>query len=224
MLRLHRSQRRFPFAAPAQPGIASLVLLTTAVTGRQSFTRRSRSRVQPRSRPHIWAGDLDPAIWAGMNRQTEAMQLDDRSNKIEAEADAGRISDLVGTIEPPQHRVALIFGNAATGVGDAHDAFVLAAQQFNVDPAAFGGKLDGVVDEVGDRFDQQIPVAAHLYFLLYSNLQGDVLVFRDRLVDIADLPQHFVQCDIAKPRRTAAVFDLCKTQQRGDDRKRLVDA
>ena len=77
------------------------------------------------------------------------MQLDDRRHKTEAKAHARHIADLVGTVETPQHGLALLIADTGTGIADPHDGFIAAAYQFNVDPAAFGRKLDGIVDEIG---------------------------------------------------------------------------
>ena len=100
---------------------------------------------------------------------------------------------------------------------------LLAAFQFDADPAAFRRELDGVVNEVGDRLKQQIPVAEHVKAVFHLGSQIDVLVLRDRLVQVADLAQHFVQGHAAKGGRPPAVFDLGKTQQRCDDGQRLID-
>ena len=86
-----------------------------------------------------------------------------------------------------------------------------------------GRKFDGVVDEVGDRLDQQIAIAAHAEPMRHLDPQADILVLGDRFVDIADLAQHFVQRDAAEARRPPAVLDLGQTQQRRDDRQRLID-
>src|SRR6266481_8987407 len=121
----------------------------------------------------VRTNDFHPAARPGMNGQPEAVQLYDRSHKIEAKAHAWRASDLVGTIEAPQHGLPILFADAATGIADPHDGFIVAACQLNVDPAAFGRKLDGIVDEVGDRLEQEIPVAAHTQSLPRRNPQGD---------------------------------------------------
>ncbi len=75
----------------------------------------------------------------------------------------------------------------------AHDSFIVAAYQLNVHPTAFGRKLDGIVNEVGDRLKQEIPIAAHVKLVFHLGPQVDILVLRDRLIDIAYLAQHFVQ-------------------------------
>ena len=175
--------------------------------------------------PHsaVRTNDLHPAARAGMNGQPEAMQLYDCSHKTEAEAHARRISDLVGTVKTPQHGLPLRFADAAIGIADAHDGFIVAAYQIDVDPTAFGRKLDGMVNEVGDRLKQEIPVAAHVKLVFRLDAQIDILVLRDRLVDIAHLPQYFVQRDGTESRRSPAIFDFGQPQQRRDNCKRLVD-
>src|SRR5438309_43471 len=86
----------------------------------------------------------------GIYRQPKTVQLYDRSHKIEAKAYAWRASDLVGAVETTQHGLALLIVDAGAGITHAHDGFIVAAYQFNVDPAAFRRKLDGIVDKVGD--------------------------------------------------------------------------
>ena len=160
---------------------------------RESEAMRS---ARPRALSSWWAvgtNDLHPATRAGMNGEPEAVQLYDRSHKTEAKAHARRVPNLVGPVETPQHGLPLLFADAATSVADAHDGLVVAAYQLNVYPTAFGRKLDGIVNEVGDRLKQEIPVAAHAKPVLHVDAQVDILVLGDRLVDIAYLPQHFVQ-------------------------------
>src|ERR1700690_4660792 len=60
--------------------------------------------------------NLHTATWAGEDRQSKSMQLDDRGHEIESEAHTGRISYLVGAIKTPLHGVALVFADAAAGV------------------------------------------------------------------------------------------------------------
>src|SRR5262249_4252960 len=145
------------------------------------------------SRLTVGTKDFHPATRPGMNNQSEAVQLCDRGHQIETKAYARRISDLVGPIETPQHRLALMLADAATGIDDAHDRFTISARQLNSHPTAFRCKLDGIVDEVGDRLKQEISVAANIKPLFHLEAQVHILVLGDRLVHIAYFPQHFVQ-------------------------------
>ena len=74
----------------------------------------------------VGTDNLQPAAPTGVNRETKAVQLYDRCHQIEAQAHPGRVSYLVGTIEAPQYRFALLFADAAAGICDADDGFVVA--------------------------------------------------------------------------------------------------
>src|ERR1700742_3734828 len=105
----------------------------------------------------IWsrvrANDLDSATGPGMNQQPKAVQLRDRGHQIEAKANSRRAPRLLRTIETPQHDLTLLLADAGPAVGDTHDGTVVAPRQFEAHFAAFGGELDGVVNEVGDRLE-----------------------------------------------------------------------
>src|SRR5258707_14319157 len=157
-----------------------------------------------------------------MNGKPEAVQLDDSYHEVETESDARRVTHLVGTIEAPQYGLALLLADAGAGIGHAHDGPAIIAQQAHIDPASVGRKLDRVVDQVGDRLDQQILVATHIEILVDVNPQGDILVLGDRFINVADFPQHFMQRDAAETYRATAVFDLGEAPQGRDDRQRLI--
>src|ERR1700720_4994189 len=106
-----------------------------------------------------------------MDRQPKAMQFHDRGYQIKAKTPARGISYLVGTVETPQHRLTLLLADAGAGIGHAHDGFGITTQQFDVYLPAFSRKLDGVVDEVGDRFDQQAAMGAHRELLRHPDMQ-----------------------------------------------------
>src|SRR5712671_1513000 len=171
----------------------------------------------------IRTNDLQLATRPGMNGQPETVQLYNRSHKTEAKAHAWCASDLVGAVETTQHGLALLIVDAGAGIADAHDGFIVATRQFNGNPAAFKRKLDGIVDEVGNCLEEEIPIAAHAQVLLHPDLQIDILVLGDWFVDIAHLLQHFVQRDGAKSSRPPAIFNFGQTQQPRDDRQRLVN-
>src|ERR1700675_1961720 len=142
-----------------RPLRTSMPNFTTTALPRFRFSYQ-RTAASPRLR--VWANDLHPAAGSRVDREPKAVQLHDRSHQIEAKTDARRVSHLVGTIEASQHDLALLLADAGTGIGDAHDGLVVAAYQFNAHLAAFGRELDGVVDEVSDRLEQQIPVSGHV--------------------------------------------------------------
>src|SRR4051812_16330522 len=101
------------------------------------------------------------------------MQLHDGGDEAEAKTDARRISNLVGAVKSPQHGFALLFADAGPAIVHAHDGLVSAAAQPYVYPSALRRELDGVVDKVGDRFDQQVAIAAHGERMRRLDMQDD---------------------------------------------------
>src|SRR3981081_4286869 len=107
------------------------------------------------------AGDLDHATGTGGYRQAESVQFHDRRDQAEAEPDALGLPAPVRTIKAPGHDLALVFGDAGARIAHAHDAFAGAVDQRHPDVSAFRRELHGVVDNIGDRFEQQVAVAMH---------------------------------------------------------------
>src|SRR3954468_8397066 len=110
----------------------------------------------------IGANDLDPASRTGVDDQAKSMQLHDGRNQVQPEANARRVANLVRAIEPAQHGLLLLIADTGARIRHPQDGFTLTAQQLELDAAAPGRELDGVVDEVGDRLQQQVPIAAHI--------------------------------------------------------------
>src|SRR3954465_10810705 len=116
---------------------------------------------QPGSIWSIRAGNFHLATRSGADRQAEAVQLYNRSDKIETKADTRRISYLVGAIKSPQHGFPFLFSDAAAGIGDANHGVAAVTEQLDAHHAAFRRKFNRVVDQIGNRLDQQVTVAAH---------------------------------------------------------------
>src|SRR6266850_7594589 len=102
---------------------------------RKKATQRiqpSRSFSGPSSTLSVGADNLHPATQPGVDRQAETVQLYDRGHQVQPKADTRRVSYLVGTVEPPQHGLALLLADAAAGIRHAHDGFAVTAEQFDV--------------------------------------------------------------------------------------------
>src|SRR5262245_61305330 len=132
------------------------------------------------------------------------------------------MATLVGAIEASRDDVALARAKAGAAVADAHNGFAGKAHQGELYSAALGRELDGVVDQIGDRLEQEVPVAAHRGFDYRCDLEGNALVLGDRLVEVAHLAHDIRQGDVAESFQAPALLDLRNSQQRRDDRQRLV--
>src|SRR6266567_833580 len=97
-----------------------------------------------------------------LNRQAQAVQLCDGGNEAEPEAAARRMAALLDAVKAAQHDVAIRLGDARPGVGHFNAEPIIPAKNAQRYPAARGGVLDCVVDEVAHGLEQQARVARHL--------------------------------------------------------------
>ena len=167
--------------------------------------------------------DLNHAAGSGHNIQAKAVQSYDRGNEIEAEPQTSRVSRLVGPVEPPEHGLAFVFADPGSGILHAHDGFTLAGNEPDLHPSARRRKLDGIVDQIGHRLHQQVPVTVHVEFPCRMNQQGNSLVLRYRLVHIRNFADELRECDLAESCQSLTSLDFGKPQDSGNDRKRLID-
>jgi hypothetical protein len=130
--------------------------------------------------------------------QAKSVQLHDGRNQVQSEAYARRVANLVRAIEPAQHGFMFLVADSRTRIRHTQDGLSLAAQQLEFDPTTPGCELDGIVDEIGNRLQQQVAIAAHVKRAGRAHAQSDLLVFGNRLIHVADLAQHFAELDIAE--------------------------
>jgi hypothetical protein len=72
-------------------------------------------------------------------------------------------------------------------VSYAHDAFSVATEQRDFHAASLRRKLDRVIDEVDDGLHQQVAVPDYRPCVRKVDVQGYTFVFRNWLVDVANL-------------------------------------
>jgi hypothetical protein len=115
-----------------------------------------------------------------MDQQPEVVELDDRRHEVQAQTDAGRIPNLVGAIEASQHGFGLLLADTRPRIAHTHHRFLVATCQGDLDTASFWSELEGIVDQIGDGFEQEIAVAADLELVGNLYTQVDLLVLGDR--------------------------------------------
>ena len=95
----------------------------------------------------LWTSNFDDATWTGGYREPKAVQLDDRHDQTEAEAQPLSMPALIRTVETPGYGLQLAFSNPGSRVADPHDdAFIFATDQLQLHSPAFWRELDGIVD------------------------------------------------------------------------------
>src|SRR5689334_3857525 len=136
-----------------------------------------------RGSPHqTLANDFDHAVRTGRYRHPEAVQLDDGIHQAQSKTYAVRPATVVRTVKPPSNEVTLTSTDAGSAVTDAYRAFAPTMGQCEFDESVLRSKLYGVVDQVSDRLEQQVTIAAHDRLDIRRHFESDPLVLRDRLV------------------------------------------
>jgi hypothetical protein len=144
------------------------------------------------------------------------MQPCDGGDEAEAKAAARRAPALFDPVESPQHRVPLRFGNARARIADLDAETVFTAHGAQRDPSAGRRELDGVIDEIADRLEQQARVAGHFGAgggNVVLDRKQDTLPFGYRFVEFGHVGRHRGQVERSEPGAPGAGLDLGDAQQ-----------
>src|SRR6266849_9173426 len=96
------------------------------------------------------------------------------------------------------------------------------AKERSMRPPA-GVNLTAFVDQIRHGLEQEVTVAICCCVIRGRDPQRDVLVFRDRVVEIPDLPHEVRRRDFGKAGFASAVLDLGDPQQCSYDSQRLIE-
>src|SRR5258708_9878898 len=99
------------------------------------------------------ADDLRDAARAVRDRETEAMQLDDRGHQAQPQPQPLAAPALVRTIEAFGHHLAIARRDAGTGIAHPDDDLALTVKQAKLHSPAISGELHRIVDQIGDRLE-----------------------------------------------------------------------
>ena len=111
-------------------------------------------------------------------------------------------------MESPGNEIALGNRNAGATVVHAHNPLVAFTSKVKFHLTSLRRELHSVVDEIGDRLEQEIAIATHNDVRFGGNEEPYSLILGDGLIEIPDLPDEIPQCDMAKSGHPTAVFDL----------------
>ncbi len=151
------------------------------------------------------------------------MQLYDGRDEAQTQACSVGISAFVGSVEASHDHVPFVISYPLPRVRDPNDVFVFATGQGKIDTSARGRELDRIVDQIRHCLEQEVAVAIGSCVTRGGDPQRNVLVFRDRVVEIPDFPHEVRQRDFGKAGFAPAVLDLGDPQQCGYDRQRLIE-
>src|SRR3984957_20712167 len=109
-----------------------------------------------------------------------------RGHDAKAEAVAGRATALLGAIEAPKYKVALISRNAGSVVRNGEDRAVLVSIGADSHQASHASVLDCVVHQIGDRIKEKVPVSEDFDRFISVDLQTAASLLRGGVKEISD--------------------------------------
>ena len=137
-----------------------------------------------------------------------------RLHQAQTQSVARRITALLETEEALEHLLSGFFGNTRSTVDDADPRPGGIVFQTDMNVAASWCVLDGVVEQIGQGLEKQIPVPAHLHIFQYGNIQLLILVLGEGLVKLGNVAHDLVEGDVREGRPAPAGFDIGDAQQR----------
>src|SRR5262249_31949944 len=148
-----------------------------------------------------------------LHSDASPVRLSDGRDKAEAEAIARAVSAPLDPVEPLEDVRALFEGNARSMISDRNRGTVTAVPPRDLDIAG-PAMLDRIVDEVGNRVEQEIPVAKHGHPAVALELHATALLFGRGVEQLCDLAGDFIQVDDAERRVRIERLDTRDAQQR----------
>src|SRR5262249_34773437 len=152
----HRGRRRVSLAGRVRLDQRSVPEAPARLPGRDPLARGGEERRRGKREAELEDGAAAGGVF---NRGAAAVGLDDRAHEAEAEAEPALGTTEVTTVEALPDARLLGRGDAGAGVAYSQNGDAVARGGADLDPAAVGGVLDGIVDQVGDGLAQAGGVA-----------------------------------------------------------------
>ena len=135
--------------------------------------------------------------------QRRFVKLGDGGDETQAESASRRAARGLESIEPPQHRFALLGRNARPAVGDHDGDGVVVGGDVQRHGAPFGGVLHCVVEQVRERLEDQIGIAVDRR-LDAGVAKRDAAGLRDGCIEIGNVVPYGGEGSRARRRAGAA--------------------
>src|SRR5580704_13168966 len=141
------------------------------------------------------------------------MQPRDGSDKAETEAIARAVSAALEPVESLEDALALLERDARTTIRYRDRGAVLGVRRRDLDVAS-PAVLDRIVDEVGDRLEQEVPVAKHEHPPAALALHATALLFGRGVEQLCNLASNVVQVHDAEASARIEPLDPRDPQER----------
>ena len=106
------------------------------------------------------------------------METGDGGDEAEAEPVARSAATSFKTVKAFEDVLIFIEGNSRPVIGDRNDGAAVALFGFHSNMTRVTAMFYGVVDEIGDRIEQEVSVARGEHALIPDNLEMPTLIFR----------------------------------------------
>src|SRR5262249_29715756 len=143
----------------------------------------------------------------------------------EAEAVSGPVAATLEPVKPSQHMISFFDRYPRSAITDPENRPIGASPNGDRYLAVVTAMLYRIVDKIGDRIEQKIAIANHvycfycwalgycLYCLALGKSQVDGPLLGHGLEQLKDFANDFTQIDVAERRRSVARLDLRDPQQ-----------
>src|SRR5215471_14744845 len=129
--------------------------------------------------------------------EMRVMQPRHDGDEAQAQATARGASAALDAVEALEHERALIEGNTRPSIGHGDRGLLIVVPDCHLDIARTAVTY-GIVDEVGDRVEKQIPVPSHQYPARALELDVPTLLLGRRIEQLRHLSGHLVEVDDAE--------------------------
>src|SRR5215470_1469894 len=138
--------------------------------------------------------------------EMRVMQPCHDGDEAQAQSTARGASASLDPVEALEHMRALLEGNARPSVGHGDRGLLIVVPDRHLDIACTAVTY-GIVDEVGDRVEEQIPVPPHQYPARALELDVPTLLLGCRIEQLRHLAGHLVEVDDAEGATGIEGFD-----------------
>ena len=166
------------------------------MTSRNDFSTLTGRRRKPQHElePRQIVAHLDPC----------AVKAGDGGHKAEPETVSRRVAALLEPVEALEDMLMLVGGNSRPVIGDRDHRPAVDDLVRHHDMPSGAAVLDRIVDEIGDRIEDQIAIARHQHFALANDGETGAVRFGRGIVQLDDLAGDFDQvhgaeCALALP-------------------------
>ena len=144
------------------------------------------------------------------------------SDEAQAEAVAESVAAALQAVESLEHLLALLSRNSRPVIGDRNERYAVTLGDLYGHLRRFTAELDGIVDHIGNRIEQKIPITGDEYALLPAHVDSAAPLLSHSVKELYDVVRDLCEVHRAKCKVSIVAPDLrelakgdfgCETRQ-----------